>query len=67
MGLFLSLSSDFLSIGHSGDDVKSKNLKRPETYDEWLQKLKDAEGKIKEEKLKLKEGQKLKKMEEEEK
>lgn len=44
-----------------------KPLKKPNTYDEWLGKIKDAEDKANEEKRKIREELKLKRLEEEEK
>ena len=41
--------------------------RKPDTHEEWLQKIKDAEEKVNEEKRKLREEQKLKRLEEEEK
>ena len=46
---------------------RQKKAKKPDTYDEWLQKIKDEEAKIRDEKNKIKEEQRIKKLEEEEK
>ncbi|XP_076469945.1 uncharacterized protein LOC143300242 [Babylonia areolata] len=55
---------------HTDQQIKMRGgrvLKKPDTHQEWLQKIKDAEEKVNEEKRKLREEQKLKRLEEEEK